>query len=130
MEERPKTDGRTGRCRKAYVPLREPEDDGAEFSPDELAMASGWEVSSAKTNLTQKLPDVVRRIGLGRYRAVRVSQFTESKFVRLMPQKRAISADPRRPELAPNVDALVRKARESALLSLQGKCSNTHPSSP
>jgi hypothetical protein len=115
----PKSGGRTGRCRKAYVYLRDRENDGAEFSPDELAIASGWEVSSAKTNLTKKLPDVVQRVGRGRYRAVKVSQFSEAEFVRLMSQKLAVSADPRRPELAHNVDALVRKARESALLALQ-----------
>jgi hypothetical protein len=35
-----------------------------------------------------------------------------------MSQNDAVSADPKRPKLPPEVEALVRKARESALLSL------------
>lgn len=47
-----------------------------------------------------------------------ISTFEEHEYIRLMSQKDELSADPRKPQLGAEVEALVRKAREAALLAL------------
>lgn len=113
---------KNARFRSAYQFLVEREKNRTEFSLDELAEATGWKSSSASANLTKKLKTIVQRVEPKKpklYRAVSVSSYTEEVFIRLMSQNQAVSANPQRPVLEQEVESLVTKARESALLALQ-----------
>ncbi|MES1188407.1 MAG: DUF3644 domain-containing protein [Myxococcales bacterium] len=103
---------------RAYKFLTDHEARSATFTISELAAASGWKESSAKTIVAKKLRPFVA--GAASDLAVKgVGTYTEAEFVRLMSQRQEVAADPKNPRLPPEIEALVRKARESALLGLQ-----------
>lgn len=106
------------KVRLAYRFLCEREQGGVAFSVDELVAASGWREATVATYLKKKWAQLVTR-GASGLRVAGVGTYTEDEFVRLMSQKDEVSADPKRPNLVPQVEALVRKSRESALLALQ-----------
>lgn len=103
---------------KAYHFLIGRENAGQPFTIDELAAASGWKASSAKTVVGKKLGTFVVAAPSG-LRVAGIATYTESEFVRLLSQRQEVAADPRNPRLPPELEALLRKARESALLGLQ-----------
>lgn len=105
------------KVRRSYRFLVASEASGTTFSVDEVVAATGWKRSTISTYLKKKWVQLVHKGAQG-FRAVAVSGFTEDEYVRLMSQKDEVSADPKRPRLVPEVEALVRKARESALLAL------------
>lgn len=105
------------RVRLSYRFLVRHQEAGTTFTIDELVAATGWKPGTIGTYLKKKWGQLVHKGAQG-LRAVAVNGFTEDEYVRLMSQKDEVSADPRRPELRPEVEALVRKARESALLAL------------
>jgi Protein of unknown function (DUF3644) len=106
------------RSRRCYAFFIDREQAGTTFTIEELSVATGWKPRTIVTYFNKKLRQLVHRGELG-YRVSGVGAFSENEFVRLMSQNDDVNADPRRPDLAPNVEALVRKARESALLALQ-----------
>ena len=87
------------------------------FTVTELVGATGWKKGTISTYLGKKWKSFVHR-STGGYRVQGISSYTEDQYTRLMSQRDEVSADPRRPQLRPEVEALVRKARESALLGL------------
>jgi hypothetical protein len=105
------------RVRRSYQFLLTHEQAGTSFTVDDLATATGWKPGTIATYLKKKWRQLVHK-GTQGLRVVGVSGFNEDEYVRLMSQNDEVSADPRRPNLAPEVEALVRKARESALLAL------------
>ncbi|XXV34517.1 DUF3644 domain-containing protein [Sorangium sp. So ce1504] len=105
------------KVRRSYQFLLAHEQAGTTFTIDELVTATGWKRGTIGTYLKKKWGQLVHK-GTHGFRAVGVSGFTEAEYVRLMSQKDEVSVDPRRPDLDPEVEALVRKARESALLAL------------
>jgi len=105
--------------RKAYAFLVSHEKQKASFTKAELADAAGWKRSTVNTHLSKKLSKLVHREVGQTLRAMHVSDYTEDEFLRLMSQLDDVSADPRKPRLKPEVESLVRKARESALLAVQ-----------
>lgn len=106
------------KVRRSYAFLLGHEKAGTSFTIAELVAATEWKVRTAGTYPTKKWTAFVEKDGPG-YRVRGVSKYTEDEYVRLMSQKNEISSDPTRPVLAPDVEALVCKARESALLALQ-----------
>lgn len=106
------------RINRAYAFLAEHEKRGASFSIDDLGGAAGWKHDTVTAYLTKKLAKIVQRTGQT-LRAAGVSAYTKESFLRLMSQRNDLSADPQKPTLKPEVECLLRKARESALLALQ-----------
>lgn len=109
--------GKVEKVRRSYHFLLAREQAGTTFSIDEIVQATDWKPGTIGTYLKKKWGQIVHK-GAHGLRVVGISGFTEAEYVRLMSQKDEVSADPRRPELAPQVEALVRKSRESALLAL------------
>lgn len=108
---------KTARFRLSYEFLLGHEQAGSAFTLEELATATGWKVPTIRTYLKKKWCGLVHKTSTA-YRASGIGAYSADEFVRLMSQRQDVSADPRRPALAPAVEALVRKARESALLAL------------
>lgn len=109
--------GKDEKVRRSYKLLVHHEEAGTTFTIDDVVAATGWKPGTINTYLKKKWGQIVQK-GAHGLRASGVGGFTEDEFVRLMSQKDEVSADPRRPDLPPEVEALVRKARESALLGL------------
>lgn len=108
---------KTRRFRLSYEFLVGHEQTGSTFTLDELAAATGWKMPTIRTYLKKKWCGLVHKTSSA-YRVSGIGAYSADEFIRLMSQRQDVSADPRRPELAPAVEALVRKARESALLAL------------
>lgn len=108
---------REQRIRNCYRFFAQQEQAGTTFTGNQIAAVTGWKDPTIKTYLNKKLRQLVHR-GSSGLRVSGITAFTEDEFVRLMSQNDEVSADPKRPTLAPVVEALVRKARESALLAL------------
>jgi len=106
------------RIKRAYAFLTERERNAAFFTKEELVAATGWRGGTVTTYLTKKWAKLVKREGRV-LRAVGVSGYTMDEFLCLMSQRDEISADPRKPHLKPEVESLLLKARQSALLALQ-----------
>ena len=106
------------RIRRAYEFLAAKEAAAASFTVGDLALATGWEPSSIRTYLSKKWSKIVKRDGTA-LRSSGVGSYTQEEFVRLMSQKNEISAEPKKPQLKPEVEGLLCKSRESALLALQ-----------
>jgi hypothetical protein len=108
-----------GKLRQSFQFLLAKEETAAVFMISELGSATGWKKGTISTYLGKKWkPFVHRASGGSGYRVQGISSYTEDEYTRLMSQRDEVSADPRRPQLRPEVEALVRKARESALLAL------------
>lgn len=116
-KKKTKPSGKLEMVRRSYRFLLAREQAGTTFTIDDIERATGWKPGTIGTYLKKKWGQLVHK-GTHGLRAVGVSGFTEAEYVRLMSQKDEVSANPRRPDLAPEVEALVRKARESALLAL------------
>jgi hypothetical protein len=108
---------REQRIRNCYRFFVQQEQAGTTFTSEQIAAVTAWKDRTIKTYLNKKLRQLVHRGSAG-LRVSGITAFTEDEFVRLMSQNDEVSADPKRPTLAPVVEALVRKARESALLAL------------
>ncbi len=104
--------------RKSYRFLLAKETAASTFTARELGTAVGWKSATISAYRHKKWSSLVFTVSRGIYRVQGVSSYTEDEYTRLMSQRDEVSADPRRPQLRPDVEALVRKARESALLSL------------
>jgi hypothetical protein len=105
------------RIRRSYQFLLAQEKAGAPFTVADIAAATGWKPGTVATYVKKKWGQLVVRTESG-FRVSGVGAFAEGEFVRLMSQKDELSADPKKPQLAGGAEALVRKARESALLGL------------
>jgi hypothetical protein len=103
---------------RAYKFLTDHEAGATRFSIADLATYSGWKESSAKTIAAKKLRPFIT--GAGDSLEVKgIAAYSEDEFVRLLSQRHEVAVDPKNPRLPPEIEALVRKARESALLALQ-----------
>ncbi|MBK8213280.1 MAG: DUF3644 domain-containing protein [Myxococcales bacterium] len=109
--------GKVDKVRRSYQFLADKENAGTAFTIEDIVQATGWKPGTIETYLRKKWGQIVHQ-GTSGLRCKGVCGFTETEYVRLMSQKDEVSADPRRPDLAPEVEALVRKSRESALLAL------------
>lgn len=108
----------SGRFKKAYEFLVDHEQRAAPFTKAELSSATGWKAGTIKTYLSKKWSKIVKAGGAS-LKSVGVAGYKLDEFTRLMSQRDDVSGEPRKPPMQPEVEALLRKARESALLALQ-----------
>lgn len=106
------------RMHKAYVFLLDAEAKDRTFSINELSEFSGWSLKTADAMRSKKLPQHIIRVN-GGYKSNGVANLTEENFFRLCSQTSLLAKDPEKPILDPRVEALVLKARESALAAVQ-----------
>jgi len=109
---------RNDKTQRAYQFLVAAERDAKVFSLEELAAASGWKINTVKAYLTKKWHTLLRREADG-FSCSGIGVMTEDAFVRLHAQRTDVSLDILRPRFTSAVDALIDKARESALLAVQ-----------
>jgi hypothetical protein len=102
----------------AYDFLTKQEAAAGLFSVADLVAASGWKESSARTLISKKLRPFVHPAP-GGLQVKGLASYSRDDFIRLMSQRQEIAADPKRPRFPPEIESLLRKARESALLALQ-----------
>jgi len=90
---------------------------GESFSLDEIAKATGWSIVTVKTYLTKKWEKILYRQKNGKYLA-KINNYAEAEYEKMMSQKDTLSQDPFRPNLPSNVEELVTKARDAAVLAI------------
>lgn len=109
--------GRDIKFRQAYQLLTKKEKEKCIFTIDELINAMKWKKSTVKTYINKKWSRFIKRRG-NDYIVKGLLDYTEDEFVRLSSQKQELSENPFRPKLDLVIEALVNKARESAILAV------------
>lgn len=102
---------------KSYKFFLENEESKKGFTIKELADATGWSEVTAKTYLSKKWDSILEKKG-NQYFVKNISKYSKDEYTKLMSQKNKNSQDPFKPELEEDIERLVIKARESALLAL------------
>lgn len=102
---------------KSYTLFIEKEKSKKKLELKEIEQATGWSNSTVKTYISKKWDNILFKKN-NDYFVSGVSKYTQEQYLRLMSQKNANSQDPYKPQLEENVEGLVIKARESALLAL------------
>ncbi len=103
--------------RKAYGILCDSEKKKHEVTFDEIARSTGWKKSTVRTYATKKWDCFLAKGNIGFY-VSGVCVYSEDDFVRLMSQKNAVNREPKKPAFPAEVELLVEKARESAILAV------------
>lgn len=109
---------RHDKAKKAYHFLVKAEEDAQPVTLEDIALASGWSLETVKSYKAKNWHFFLKPSG-DSFTCSGISQLTEDAFLRLQSQKRTPSDDVLRPRFTTEVDHLVDKARESALLAVQ-----------
>ncbi len=104
--------------RKAYRFFCDAERRSINFTLQDVADATGWSLSTVDSYRTKKWHFMLTE-NEGAYTCSNVASLSEDAFVRLHAQRVPLVGDLLRPRFSPQVDALIDKARESALLAVQ-----------
>lgn len=108
------------RLKRAYDFLTERYRGGHAFHLDELAVYAGWKPGTVRTYPSKQWEDILEKVGPRTYEIREAfERYSFEVFANLNSQKQAANKDPFKPLLPPNVERLVRKARESALAGVQ-----------
>jgi len=107
----------TDNFRKSYDFFCKMENEKKNFSITDIMSFTGWSKSTINTYMSKKWEGLVSKIG-NLYFVNGVISYTEEEFIRLMSQKNKLSSDPKKPILSTQIEGLVIKAREAAILSL------------
>lgn len=110
---------RTEKPRKAYRFLCDAQQSGSVFTAEDVARATGWSVSSCRTYMSKRWHFLLKPAGKGKYYADGVTRLSEDAFLRLQAQRIDPDLISLRPRFTPEVDALIDKSREAALLGVQ-----------
>lgn len=103
--------------RASYQFFLKMQNENTSFSSDDIAAVTGWSDSTIRTYRTKKWSDIITVLPGKRFSAD-VSAYTEDAYVRMMSQNYKQSVDPFKPELPEQVEELVVKARDSAILAI------------
>ena len=106
----------TIRVKQSYDFFEAKSSQNEEFTLDELREYTGWSEATVRTYPTKKWESILERVG-DKFRVVNLPP-TLDEYLRLMSQKDMISNDPKKPILPLEVERLVVKAREAAILAL------------
>ena len=110
-------DNKADKFRASYQFFLKMQNEKKYFSSDDIAAATGWSRSTIKTYRTKKWSDILIPHSNKCFSAD-VSTYTEEAYVRMMSQNYKQSVEPFKPELPEQVDELVVKARDSAVLAV------------
>jgi hypothetical protein len=109
----PKADNK---IQKSYLFFLKKQKEKQGFELKELAQATGWSVSTIKTYLSKKWDDILKKNG-SEYQVITM-KYSEEEYTKMMSQVNKNSQDPYKPEYDEDVERLIIKAKESALLAL------------
>lgn len=107
----------TEKFKKSYKFFSEMQKTNKGFKKIDIANATGWSISTVRTYVSKKWDKLLKEKN-GQYFCDGMSNYTEDEYIRMMSQVYRYSNNPYKPVLPPNVEGLVLKARESALLAL------------
>ncbi len=88
-----------------------------QFSLEELCDATGWGMATPRTYLSKKWGRWITGDSDG-YRVSGLTSLSEAEYKRHMSQRQDVSQEPSRPVLPDQVERLVLKARQAAVLAL------------
>lgn len=111
------SDNKADKFRASYQFFLKMQNEKKPFSSDDIAAVTGWSNSTIRTYKTKKWSDILAPLPNKRFSAD-VSAYTEEAYVRMMSQNYKQSIDPFKPELSEQVEELVVKARDSAILAI------------
>ncbi|VFM99390.1 MAG: DNA adenine methylase (dam) [Candidatus Kentron sp. G] len=107
------------RIEKSYYLFLEYERTDKPFSLQEIVEKVGWAQSTARTYPSKKWRPFITRLPDDKFKVDGLDgNYSLDDYVRLMSQADHVSNDPKKPALALEVERLVTKARESAMLAL------------
>ena len=107
----------TDRQRRSYEFFCEMERQKKQFSLYEVAEATGWSPQTVRTYAAKKWDKFLKK-NAGVYCVEGVTRYSEAQYCRMMSQADRLSTEPYKPDLPLEVERLVVKAREAALLAL------------
>jgi len=102
---------------KSYSFFCEKESNGLSFKIDELMNYTGWSKSTLNTYLSKKWATFLTKED-DEYSVFGINKYTEEEYLRLMSQVQKNYIDPTKPRLELEVEVLVIKSRECAILAL------------
>lgn len=111
------SDNKADKFRASYQFFLKMQNEKKPFTSDDIAAATGWSNSTIRTYKTKKWSNILAPLPNKRFSAD-VSAYTEEAYVRMMSQNYKQSIDPFKPELSEQVEELVVKARDSAILAI------------
>lgn len=111
------SDNKADKFRASYQFFLEMQKTGKTFTFEDIAAITGWSKSTVKTYRTKKWSDILISRNNKQFLAD-VSAYTEDAYGRMMSQNYKQSIDPFKPDLPEQIEVLVVKARESAILSI------------
>jgi hypothetical protein len=110
--------GRNTKIIKAYQFFIEAEKNKNCFSLDDVANATGWTIQTVKAYKSKKWHTFLVKAE-GGFICKGMSHLSEDAFIRIHAQRATIEDNLLRPKFSPEIDALIDKSRESALLAIQ-----------
>ena len=110
--------GKLEKIRRSYRLFTKLEKTSEKVNINDIAKATGWAKSTVKTYITKKWDKFLKKASSTEYVVEGVSTFNEEEYIRMMSQKDSISNEPLKPDLPIEVERLIVKAREAAILAL------------
>ena len=105
------------KLQKSYFFFIDKESKEISFKIDDLLNFTGWSRSTLNTYLSKKWAPFLTKKG-DEYFVLGIKQYTEPEYLRLMSQVQKNYIDPTKPRLELDVEVLVIKSRECAILAL------------
>jgi hypothetical protein len=105
------------KIKKSFQFFTEKEKNGELFSFSDIVKYTGWAEGTVKTYPTKKWDKFLIKKGK-QFLVNGIRNFSEDEYVRMMSQADRLSNDPKKPDLPLEVERMVTKARESAILAL------------
>ena len=103
---------------RSYNFFRDMEEKGLSFTLTDVADATGWSRNTVRTYPSKKWERILTKNVDGTFSVEGVLSMSLGEYRRMHSQVNRLSSDPRKPELPSDVETLVTKAREAALLAL------------
>lgn len=88
------------------------------FTLDDLVKETRWSKSTVRTYAGKKWENFLRKENQLYFVEPSSFSFSESEYIRMMSQVNRYSSNPYKPDLPENVEGLVEKAKESAILAI------------
>ena len=111
------SDNKDNKFRTSYQFFLKMQNDRIVFSSDDIATVTGWSKSTVKTYRTKKWSDILINCPNKQFMAD-ISTYSEDAYIRMMSQNYKQSIDPFKPDLPEQVEELIIKAKDSAILSI------------
>lgn len=105
------------KIKRSYQFFTEKEKSGQLFSLSDIVKYTGWAEGTVKTYPTKKWDKFLVKNGK-LFLVNGISNFSEDEYIRMMSQADRLSNDPKKPDLPLEVERMVTKAREAAVLAL------------